>query len=131
MFTAEPMRYVTLYLMSDDLSRASLLLADLGVLDPQAAATTPQLPEGPARAYRETYQSLALRLEKIERLLDLRAEIAADAVADRRTAANEAPDERQLQVLYQQLGPIWQECSRCEESMRQVLEQQQLLRQQE
>ncbi|MEN8176426.1 MAG: V-type ATPase 116kDa subunit family protein, partial [Pseudomonadota bacterium] len=32
---------------------------------------------------------------------------------------------------YQQLGPIWQECSRCEESMRQVLEQQQLLRQQE
>jgi V/A-type H+-transporting ATPase subunit I len=122
MFGAMPMRRVVLHLLRDDVERASLAVAEAGVLDPEAVEAS-ELSELPGEGYASRYAAARLRFEKIVRYLDL--EFEAPAVRELEPVA--APT---LAELDDQLAPVWQECSRCEERQRRLNERRVQLAQQ-
>jgi V/A-type H+-transporting ATPase subunit I len=122
MFGALPMRRIVLHLMRDDAERASLAVAEAGVLDPEPV-TASELEELPGEGYASRYAAARLRFEKIVRYLDLDIALPAEDTL-------EPVGAESLAGLDDRLGPVWQECSRCEERQRRLNERRVRLAQQ-
>lgn len=117
-----PMRRVVLHLLSDDVERASLVLAESGVLQPEPIDESLELDPFPAEGYGAAFSAARTRFDKISRYLEL--DVAAGA------AGLEPVSRETLSALDEQLTPLWQKCSRCEERQRRVNEQRLRLQQQ-
>lgn len=105
------MRHLMLQLLSDDVPRASLALAELGVFVPDAEPDLAEhLPEVPGEDYRRRYRQARAWLDKIEGFLDLHPQICCHRV--------ELVDADQLEDLGDELAVLWERCSDLEEDLR-------------
>ncbi len=117
MFRPLPMQHVTIQAMTLDLPAASLILAELGVFDPDSRADASEaLPQTPGNHYRELYQQALGRLEKISSYL------GAPAVGSQLDL--HPISEEDLAATNAWLGEAWQACSAYEEDQRALLDQQ-------
>ena len=68
-FGALPMCRIQLHLVREELERASLALAEAGVLDPEPAEAIEGLDEAPGEDYASAYSTARLKYEKLVRFL--------------------------------------------------------------
>lgn len=119
-----PMKHVRLLVITDDLPRASLTLAETESFHPDTRAPEEQLLSGiPGRDYREIYQQAHARLEKIAKVVHV------DAAPDLDAVRVIEPDE--LRAINAQLTERWAEASRFEEGFRRIDEQDRFVREQQ
>jgi len=128
MFGALPMRRVVLYLLREELERASLVLARTGVLDPEPVAGAEDLAELPGADFAATYHGARLRYDKIVHYLG--AQVAAGSPESKTEVPLEPVSREELAALDERLVPLWQECGRLEERQRRLHERRTNLRQQ-
>lgn len=115
MFRPLPMQHVTLQAMTLDLPAASLILAELGVFDPDTRAdATAALPQNPGSHYRELHQQALSRLEKISNYLGTPA---TGSMLDLHPVS-----EDDLAAANTWLGESWRVCSQYEEDKRALLD---------
>ncbi len=115
MFSPLPMKHVTIQALALDLPAASLILAELGVFNPDTRETAAEaLPETPGKRYRELHQQAQGRLEKIAAYVD---HTPASARADLHPI-----DEAELEAADRWLGEAWRVCSQYEEDKRSLLD---------
>jgi V/A-type H+-transporting ATPase subunit I len=111
------MKHVTIQALTSDLPAAALILAELGVFDPDARIDTDEaLPDNPGRRYRELHHQAQGRLEKISHYLE--PPIGGDGLEPRPIS------EAALAQTNDWLGRAWQVCSQYEEDKRAVLDRQ-------
>ncbi len=116
MFRPLPMRHVTVQVMTEDLSRASLVLADLGVFHPDTRAPEHEaLTRVPGDSYRNLFRQAHTRLVKIGAHLGTLPPFHVDEVR--------VVGEEELAQLNERLGSLWNECSISEERARHTTEQ--------
>lgn len=121
-FGALPMCRVQLHLVREDLERASLTLAQAGVLDPEPAAAIEELDEAPGEDYAAAYASARSKYDKLLRFLGLERDGGTDGDA-------ESVSLETLRDLDARLGELWQRCSASEERQRSLHEQTAVLKQ--
>lgn len=121
MFRPLPMRHVSLQVMGEDLTRASVVLADLGIFHPDLRDPGPELAKIPGEGYRALYHQAQTRLTKIANHLDGLPPFGLGDV-------HVVPDEA-LGEINRQLGELWNECSASEERAHGTLEQERALAQ--
>jgi V/A-type H+-transporting ATPase subunit I len=119
-----PMKHVRLLVLTEDLPRASLTLAQeesfhADTRSPEEA----RLSDVPGRIYRERFQQARSRLDKIEKLIPLAEEAG---VKDVRVI-----HEPELVQTTDWLGEIWSESSRYEEQLRRLDDDERLVKEQE
>ncbi len=118
MFRPMTMRRVALQVLNEDAALAAQRLAEEGVFNPETAQSwADQLPEFPGISYREIYRNACTRLEKIlthcsSREKDLSPPLPREV------------SERELVELDQWLREVWGMCSRCQEGLRHIEEEQ-------
>ncbi|WP_201066646.1 MULTISPECIES: V-type ATP synthase subunit I [Thiorhodovibrio] len=118
------MKHVRLMLMTEDLPRASLALAQTEQFHPDSRPPEEQaLANLPGRDYRETFAQARSRLDKIARVVELNENPALENLR--------VIDHDELEALNQKLGALWEEASHFEESFRGIDEQERVLREQE
>lgn len=119
-----PMKHVRLLILTEDLPQASLTLAQTESFDPDLRLPEEtRLDEAPGRDYRELFRTARSRLDKIAKLLPFDGD----------------PELREIQVVPQAqlarvndwLGKIWNECSRYEEQLRRLDDEERLVKEQE
>jgi V/A-type H+-transporting ATPase subunit I len=110
MFGALPMQHVTLFLLNDELPRASLLLAQLGILDPNGSESR-HAGESPVARYQQLHADARQLFHKIV------ATLGNGDLLDAGTLPREV-DRQRLEQLRERLQPIWQDCNRYEEQVR-------------
>jgi V/A-type H+-transporting ATPase subunit I len=112
------MQRIALQVLQEDAPLAALVLAVCGVFNPETTRVFAQdLPEFPGEHYRELYHSARSRLDKVLAHCALREEeVAVPPMHQIR--------ENELAELNDWLGGVWLECSRCQEGLRQVEEEQ-------
>ncbi|WP_428609670.1 V-type ATP synthase subunit I [Sedimenticola sp.] len=122
MFKPLPMKQVVIQLLADDLPRAALTLAELGVFSPSSQeAFTEPFPDVPGSHYRELYHQACSRLQKIEthiRLAPVLPVIPTWVVS-----------EAELATSNDWLGEVWERCSSFEEHFRRLTDEEQTLNQ--
>jgi len=118
------MKHVRLLVLTEDLPRASLTLAETESFhpDPRAPVETAFV-NVPGRRYRDLFQQARSRLDKIAKLAPLPQDPRIDTV--RVVGAEE------LDVLNQWLGGLWAEAFQYEEQLRHLDEEERSLREQE
>ncbi len=114
MFGSLPMRRIVIHLLKEDVARASLAVAEAGVLDPEPVSAV-EFEELPGEEYSSHYGTARMRFEKIVRYLGV--DMALPEIAGREPAGVE-----DLAELDKSLVPLWMECSRCEEQLRNLNE---------
>nr|WP_313778123.1 V-type ATPase 116kDa subunit family protein [Thiorhodovibrio frisius] len=119
-----PMQHVRLMLMTEDLPRASLALAETGQFHPDTRPPEePALSNLPGHDYRETFVQARSRLDKIVRIAELEdSPILGQA---------QVIDHQVLDALNQKLGTLWEDASHLEEDFRGLDEEERVLREQE
>ena len=109
------MMHVTIQAMTSDLPAAALILAELGVFDPDPRPDAQEaLPDSPGEHYRELHHQALGRLEKIASYLGAPA---VDGIADHHPV-----EEGELAATNDWLGKAWRVCSQYEEDKRGLLE---------
>ena len=117
MFRPLPMKHVTIQALTSDLPAAALILAGLGVFDPDSRTNTDEaLPDRPDQHYRELHRQSEGRLEKISHYLGNPA--ASDSLEPHPIS------EAALAQTNDWLGKAWQVCSQYEEDKRALLDRQ-------
>jgi len=112
------MQRVALQVLSDDASMAALVLAEEGVFNPEIAHyVADRLPEFPGQRYRELYRSARSRLDKVQAHCSIREEGLP-------TLPRQQVSEHELAELDVWLREVWTECSRCQEGLRRIEEEQ-------
>jgi V/A-type H+-transporting ATPase subunit I len=119
-----PMKHLRLLVLTEDLPRASLILAEAesfhaDTRPPEEASLT----ETPGHSYGELFRTASARLEKIGKLIPL------DETAPLQTVR--VIQEPELATVSQWLGEIWSECSRYEEQIRRLDNEERLIKEQE
>ncbi len=123
MFLPLSMQKVYIQMMAEDVPDAALVLAQLGVFQPEISDEySEQLPESPATLYREHLQSSLAQLQKILKHLDIN--ITETSAVD--SSPITLPE---LVGIDQWLGHLWHECSQHDESIRRNSEQRKRLQQ--
>lgn len=117
------MKHVRLLVLTEDLPRASLALAQTESFhpDPRPPAET-RLNELPGRAYRDAFTQARSRLEKIAKQIP----VAEPVITQVRVVGHE-----ELERLNDWLGDIWKQTSHYEEEFRQLDDRERLIREQE
>ncbi len=111
------MQRVALHVLSEDAAVAAVVLAGRGVFNPESSpALAGQLPEFPGENFREIYRDARSKLDKVLAHCGVREELAPLLV--RRV------DETELEQLDVWLRAVWLECSRCQEGLRRIEEEQ-------
>jgi V/A-type H+/Na+-transporting ATPase subunit I len=122
MLTPLAMKHIRLQLLTEDLPRACLTLAELEVFSPDPR---PQLEEEfpglPGERYAELFAQAHSRLERILKLVPLAPELGLRALRE--------IDEASLEGLGERLREIWGRCSAFEEQFRQISEEERGVRQ--
>jgi V/A-type H+-transporting ATPase subunit I len=118
------MKHVRLLVLTEDLPRASLTLAQAESFH---ADTRPpeeaRLADAPGRTYREQFQQARSRLDKISKLVPLAGEVELKDVR--------VIHEPELLQTNDWLGTTWNESSRYEEQFRRLDDDERLIREQE
>jgi len=118
------MKHLRLLLLTEDLPRASLILAEMESFH---ADTRPpeeaRLADAPGRGYSELFQTARSRLDKIGKLIPLDEE---PQLAEIRVIS-----QRELATVTDGLGEIWSECSRYEERHRRLDDEERLVKEQD
>lgn len=110
MFTPLAMQHVTISLLREDAPLVALLLAQRGEFAPQLSREAEELlPDAPGEKYRQLFGVIQVRLNKLLNYLSINPQRAAPP-------ANRVVTEQELSQLNDWLGPLWEECSACEES---------------
>ena len=118
------MKHVRLLVLTEDLPRASLTLAEMGSFQPDARPLyESEFPSLPGRRYRELYLQARSRLDKIAKLIP----IPDGAIIKEIRVVEEA----ELATLDDWLGEIWNECSSYEEEFRTLNDEERLVNEQE
>jgi V/A-type H+-transporting ATPase subunit I len=111
------MKHVTIQTLTSDLPAASLILAELGVFDPDMRIETDSaLPQTPGKSYRQLHQQALGRLQKISSYLEVpvaRGKLAIHPIS-----------EGELATINAWLGQAWQVCSQFEEDQRALRDRQ-------
>lgn len=124
MLTPIRMKHVLVQALTEDLPRVSLILAELGVFDPDdRSVAEDKFPTIPGGRYRELFNQAQARLDKIARLLGLGPLPPFHAVR--------VIEESELERLNSWLGDIWATGSSYEEQFRRLLDQERLVVQRE
>ncbi|MGD8588429.1 MAG: ATPase, partial [Chromatiales bacterium] len=109
------MKHVTIQALTLDLPAAALILAELGVFDPDARSNSDEaLPDNPGRRYRELHRQALGRLEKLGSYLG--PPTSGQGIEPR------AISEADLADTNDWLGRAWQVCSQYEEDKRALLD---------
>jgi len=118
------MKHVRLLVLTEDLPRASLTLAEVESFHPDPRPPVEsEFVNVPGRAYRELFQQARSRLDKISKLAPLPAEPNIETV--RVVGAEE------LDTLNRWLGEIWADAFQFEEQLRHLDEAERSVREQE
>jgi V/A-type H+-transporting ATPase subunit I len=119
-----PMKHVRLLVLTEDLPRASLTLAEAESFH---ADTRPpeeaRLANVPGRSYRAQFQQARSRLDKISKLIPLEAEREIEDVR--------VVQEPELAETNDWLGKIWNECTHYEDQFRRLDDGERLIKDQE
>ena len=107
MFRPLPMRHVTLQVMGEDLTRASVVLADLEIFHPDLRDPGAEFSKIPGESYRALYHQAHTRLTKIANHL---GGLPPFELGDVHVVPEDALGETN-----RQLGELWNECSASEE----------------
>jgi V/A-type H+-transporting ATPase subunit I len=119
-----PMKHVRLLVLTEDLPRASLTLAQTESFHADSRPPEEQrLDHVPGRSYREQFQQARSRLDKIAKYIPL---AGVEKIPDIR-----AIPESELAETNAWLGKLWGECSHYEEQFRRLDEDERLIREQE
>jgi V/A-type H+-transporting ATPase subunit I len=119
-----PMKHVRLLLLTEELPRASLALAELEGFHPDSRPPEEQRLAGmPGREYRDLYQQARSRLDKIGKLIALPPD---PQIGDVRVIPQE-----ELASVNNWLGTVWNECSRYEEQFRALDDEERLVTEQQ
>lgn len=115
MLKRRTMRHVTVQLLTEELPKISLQLADTEVFNPDPRPLLEEeLPEIPGENYRTLYKQAQARLGKITRYVEL-------PPCDTSTPL-EAVSESELDVHNEWLGGLWNRLSELEEERHRILE---------
>lgn len=118
-----PMKHVRLLVLTEDLPRLSLALAEMACLHPDRRPPEAQgLDDAPARSFREVYRLARSRLDKIARLVPFDPPAALEPL--------HAVEQEELERLNDWLGEIWEQASGYEEAFRQIAERERLIQEQ-
>lgn len=124
MLRPQPIKHMRLLVLTEDLPRVSLGLAELGSFQPDPRPLyESELPHLPGRGYREIYQQSRARLEKITKLIAFTEEAVIEAIR--------VVEEPELATLNDWLGGLWQQCSSYEEEFRRLADEERLIREQQ
>jgi len=124
MLRPRPMKHVRLLVLTEDLPRASLTLAEVESFHPDPRPPVEsEFVNLPGRAYRDLFQQARSRLDKISKLAPLSAEPNLEAV---RVVGSE-----ELEVLNRWLGEVWADAFQFEEQLRHLDEAERSVREQE
>ncbi len=122
MFTPLPMKHVELRVLSEELPRFSLILADLGLFSPdQRPIEDPAFAKVPGERFRELYHRDRNHLDKIVQQLGLGLAPGAEQLRE--------VSEAELEALEPELGQLWTECAACEERLQTLTDQQRMVEQ--
>ena len=124
MLTPLPMKHVRLLVLTEDLPRASLTLAETETFDPDPRPPAEaEFINLPGRVYRDLYQQARSRLDKVSKLVPLPQETSIQEVR--------VVDIEELRQLDAWLGDLWAEAFRFEEQLRHLDEEERSIREQE
>jgi len=115
MFRPLPMRHVSLQVMGEDLTRASVVLADLGIFHPDFRDPGAEFSKIPGESYRALFHQAQTRLAKVANHL---GGLPPFELGD----AHVVPEE-DLPKPNRELGELWTECSASEERAHGTLEE--------
>jgi V/A-type H+-transporting ATPase subunit I len=119
-----PMKHVRLLVLTEDLPRASMALAETESFHPDTRLPTEsRLDALPGRDYRETFSQANSRFAKITRLIPLETAPDIDAVR--------VVDFDELSALNVWLGGLWDETSSYEEDFHRLDDTERLVREQQ
>ena len=119
-----PMKHVRLLVLTEDLPQASLTLAETESFDPDTRPPEEErLNQAPGRDYRELFRTARSRLDKIGKLLPFESEPELREV--------KVVQKTELSRVNDWLGKIWNECSRYEEQLRRLDDDERLVKEQE
>jgi len=122
MFRPLAMKQVVIQLLADDLPRASLSLAELGVFSPSNREEFNEyFPNIPGTHYREIYHQACSRLQKIESHIPLGPAVSI--------SPTRVISEQELSSTNDWLGEIWERCSSYEEHFRRITDEEHMLNQ--
>lgn len=114
------MKHVLIQVMTDELPRVSLTLADLGLFNPDYRSVEEKdFPTIPGAEYRRLHNQAISRLEKIRRLIDLHESLELPPVR--------VIEEQELSQLNDWLGEVWAIGSSYEEKFRRLTDDSRLL----
>ncbi|MHB8455083.1 MAG: V-type ATP synthase subunit I [Acidiferrobacterales bacterium] len=117
MFRPLAMQRVALHVLIEDAAVAAAVLAERGVFNPESSqALAGQLPDFPGEKFREIYRDARSKLDKV--LAHCGAREALTPLLVRRV------DETELEQLDVWLRAVWLECSKCQEGLRRIEEEQ-------
>jgi V/A-type H+-transporting ATPase subunit I len=117
------MQRLALHVLREDAALAALLLADGGVFNPETSQVDPaQMPDMPSEHYRELYRSARARFDKVLAHCKTLAEPVPPA-------ALRPVSEQELAELDEWLRGVWAECSKCQEGLRRIEEEQKHVKQ--
>ncbi len=123
MLTPLPMKHVRLLVLTEDLPRASLALAETASFHPDTRPPAEsRLDALPGREYREVFTQAQSRFEKITRLIPLEATPELDTIR--------VVDAAELSTLNQWLGELWDEASSYEEDFHRLDDTERLVKEQ-
>jgi len=121
-FRPLPMKQVLIQLLADDLPRAALTLAELGVFSPSSKEEfNEHFPNIPGTHYRELYHQAYSRLQKIESHIALRPVLTI--------SPTRVISEQELNTTNEWLGEVWERCSSFEEHFRRLTDEEHMLNQ--
>lgn len=124
MLRPTPMKHVRLLVLTEDLPRVSLALAELETFHPDhRPPAESRLSAQPAREYRDAFAQASARLEKIAKLIPLGETPPIELVR--------VVDYPELKALSDWLGTLWTETASYEEDLRRLDEAERLVKDQQ
>ncbi|MGD9256173.1 MAG: hypothetical protein PVF23_10460, partial [Chromatiales bacterium] len=117
MFGALPMRHVTLYLLREELPRASVVLARLGVIAPEESKMDQDETARPGLDFQRSHHLASQLFRKIAVSLDY----TPDAVTQEHLP--QQADQQRLDAILESLQSVWHLCNRLEEQVRSLREE--------
>ncbi len=117
MFGALPMQHVTLYLLRDELPRAAMVLARLGVIAPEESKLDQDETARPGMDYQRSHHLASQLFRKIAASLDY----TPDGMMQQDLP--QQADQQRLDTTLESLQPVWHQCNRLEEQVRSLREE--------
>ena len=117
MFGALPMRHVTLYLLGEELPRASIVLARRGVIAPEEGKPEDGEKARPGLDFQRSHHLASQLFRKIAASLQYTPDPVTQEHLPHQT------DQHRLDTILEGLQSVWRQCNRLEEQVRSLREE--------